>query len=221
MKGFETARIDELERLPVLDGELMWRPIRRRFDIRSFGTNAYTAGEAGAQVVEEHTEGTNRHEELYLVVAGRATFTLDGEEFDAPAGTLVHLPDPDVRRAAVAAEPGTTVLAMGAPPGATFQPSGWEASFAAYAYRRLGDPERGRQTLREAVERDPSAWQGHYHLACFAALDGDREAALDHLARAVELDSTAARFAADDSDFDSIRDDPRFPSAGADEPGAG
>jgi quercetin dioxygenase-like cupin family protein len=219
--GYEVAHLDDLERLPVLDGTLIWLPVRRRFGIAAFGANAYRAEQAGQQVVEEHTERVNRHEEAYFVVAGRATFTLDGDEVDAPAGTLVHLPEPDVRRGAVAAEPGTTVLAMGAPRGVPFRPSGWEAAFAAYAYRHLGDAARGWAVLREAVERDPSAWQGHYHLACFAALDGDREAALAHLSRAVELDPEAARYAAEDEDFATIRDDPRFPSAVAGEPGAG
>jgi tetratricopeptide (TPR) repeat protein len=208
---FEVARLDELERLPVDDEGLVWRPIRRRFGITAFGTNAYTAERSGQRVVEEHTERTNGHEEVYLVVSGRARFTLDGTEVDAPAGTIVHLPDPDVRRGAVAAEDGTTVLAVGAKPGAPFEPSAWEAAFAAYAYRRLGDVERGRALLQEAVDRDPSAWQGHYHLACFAALDGDHEAALEHLQRAVELDRQAAQWAADDDDLAAIRDDPRFP----------
>jgi quercetin dioxygenase-like cupin family protein len=220
-RGYEVAHLDDLERLPVLDGALTWLPVRRRFGITAFGANAYTAEHAGQQVVEEHTEGSNRHEEAYFVIAGRATFTVAGEEVDAPAGTIVHLPDPEVRRGAVAAEPGTTVLAMGAPRGVPFRPSGWEAAFAAYAYRELGDPDRGWTVLREAVERDPDAWQGHYHLACFAALDGDREAALAELARAVDLDPEAARYAGDDADFDSIRDDPRFPSAVAGEPDAG
>jgi hypothetical protein len=213
VSGYEVARLDDLERLPVLDGELLWRPVRRRFDIRGFGVNAYTAERAGQLVVEEHTEGANRHEELYLVIAGRATFNLGDDEVDAPAGTVVHLPDPDVRRGAVATEAGTTVLAVGARPGVAFQPSGWEAAFAAYAYRALGDAERGHAVLREAVAREPAAWQGHYHLACFAALDGDREAAIGHLEHAVALDPEAARRAADDADFDAIRDDPRFPWA--------
>jgi hypothetical protein len=208
--GFEVARLEELEALPVLDGELTWRPVRRRFDIRSFGANAYTATRAGDLVIEEHTEGQNGHEELYAVISGRATFTLDGDEVDAPAGTLVHLPDPTVRRKAVAAEPDTTVFAMGARPGVAFEPSGWEAAFAAYAYRNLGEAERGWAVLRDAVEREPDAWQGHYHLACFAALDGDREAALAHLGRAVELDPEAGRRAAEDEDFASVRDDPEF-----------
>jgi hypothetical protein len=111
----------------------------------------------------------------------------------------------------VAAERGTTVLALGGRPGQAFEPSAWEEVFAAYGYRRLGDAARGNEVLRAHVERHPDAWQGQYHLACFAALDGDREAALEHLARAVALDPQAATWAADDADLDLIRDDPRFP----------
>src|SRR5439155_906010 len=82
--------IDELESFPIAgqDG-LTWRPIRRYFDIRAFGVNAYTAEEAGQRVVEEHRE-QDGHEELYVVVSGRATFTVEGREHDARAGTLVH-----------------------------------------------------------------------------------------------------------------------------------
>src|SRR5207249_12122977 len=107
---------------------LTWRPIRRYFDIRAFGVNAYT-GEAGQRVVEEHRE-QGGHEELYVVVSGRATFTVDGREHDAPAGTLVHCP-PGTLRSAFAAVPGTTVVGIGAKPGEAFEPSGWEWTFAA------------------------------------------------------------------------------------------
>ena len=215
MSGYEVMRLDDLERFPVDEEGLTWRPIRRRLGISAFGTNAYTAENAGDRVVEEHTERGNAHEELYVVVSGRATFTVDGEEIDAPTGTLVHLPDPGVRRGAVASEAGTTVLALGAKPGAAFEPSKWEETFAAYGYRRLGDAERGRAVLERAVERYPAEWQGHYHLACFAALDGDADAALAHLGRAVELDPKAAEWAAEDSDFDAVLDDPRWsPVAG-------
>jgi quercetin dioxygenase-like cupin family protein len=209
--SFDVTHLDELERLPVEEDGLTWRPIRRRLGITAFGVNAYTAERAGQRVIEEHSERNNRHEEVYVVVSGRARFTLGEDEHDAPAGTIVHLPDPEVRRGAIASEDGTTVLALGAKPGVPFEPSAWETVFAGYAYRRLGDVERGWALLREAVERDPEAWQGHYHLACFAALDGDRDAALDHLRRAVELDPQAARWAAEDEDFAVIRDDPRFP----------
>ena len=60
---------------------------------------------SGELVIEEHDEtggGAGGHEELYVVIAGRATFTLDGESLDAPAGTLVFISDPSVKRKAVA-----------------------------------------------------------------------------------------------------------------------
>jgi quercetin dioxygenase-like cupin family protein len=206
---FEVARLDELEAFPVDEEGLTWRPIRRRLGIRAFGVNAYTAERAGQRVVEEHTEATNGHEELYVVASGRAVFTLDGEDTDAPAGTLVHV-QPGTRRGAVAAEDGTTIFVLGGRAGSAFEPSKWEEVFAAYGYRRLGDPERGTAVLEAHSARYPDEWQGHYHLACFAALDGRRDEAVEHLLRAIELDPKAAEWAADDEDLESVRDDPRL-----------
>jgi tetratricopeptide (TPR) repeat protein len=212
-RGFEVTRLDDLERLPVDEEGLTWRPIRRALGISAFGVNAYTAERAGDRVVEPHTERRNRHEEIYVVLTGRATFTIGGDHVDLPAGALVHLPDPDVERGAVAAEPDTTVLAVGARPGAPFEPSAWETFFAAYAYDELGDRERGHALLREAVEREPERAEFRYHLACFESRAGDREAALTQLAKAVELDPEIAHWAANDRDFDAVRDDARFPGA--------
>lgn len=53
------------------------------------------------------------HEELYVVVRGHARFTIDGEDLDAPAGTLVFLPEPEAKRVATALEDGTIVMAVG------------------------------------------------------------------------------------------------------------
>src|SRR4029453_3876490 len=94
--GVKLARIDEIAPIPVVGGELQWRPVRRTLGVEAFGINAYTA-DAGELVVEEHNEtgpGAGHHEELYVVITGRATFTVDGESFDAPVGTLVFLDDP-------------------------------------------------------------------------------------------------------------------------------
>lgn len=41
---------------------------------------------------DEATEGATGHEELYLVLDGEATFTLDGATVAAPKGTIVHVP---------------------------------------------------------------------------------------------------------------------------------
>lgn len=201
------VHIDELEKIPVGDTGLEWRPIRSRFGIRAFGTNAYTA-DVGKEIVEDHTERKHGHEELYVVVSGRATFTLDGEVVDAPAGTIVHLPDPAVRRKAVATEPDTRVLAVGGKPGEAFQPSAWELGFRA---ARM-EPQAAVAYVEEHLHEYPETAYIVYNLACFRALAGDADGAIADLTQAYEMEPEQIReWAAKDSDLDSIRDDPRFP----------
>jgi hypothetical protein len=204
----KTLRLDEVEGIPVF-GTLVWKPVRKTLGVTAFGINAYTAANAGDELVEDHTEAQLGHEEIYAVVAGHATFTVDGEEVDAPAGTLVYLDDPAQRRAAVAKEPNTTVLAIGGLPG-RHEISPWEYFFPALPHMRAGDWETARRLLEEALaEHDFPVL--HYQLACVEAQAGNRKRALDELNIAV---ATAERFrehAAQDEDLASIRDDPRFP----------
>ena len=208
-RGWSIARIEELESYDVAHGGLTWRPVRRHFDIRAFGVNAYTAARAGQQVVEEHRE-QDGHEELYVVLTGRATFELDGEPHDAPAGTLVHCL-PGTLRAAAAAEPGTTVLGIGAKRGEPYRPSPWEYSFVAVGKHRAGDLEGARAEMRRGVEAEPEAWQGWFNFACIEALAGDRDTALTYLERAAGIEpETVAQWAAEDEDFESLRDEPRY-----------
>ena len=204
------ARIEDLERYPIegQDG-LTWLPVRRHFDIQAFGVNAYTAAEAGQRVVEEHRE-ENGHEELYVVVVGRATFMLDGEEHDAPAGTLVHCP-PSTLRGALAAEAGTTVLGIGAKAGEVFKPSGWEWTFAGMSLLNQGQEEAARREFEAGLEAYPDAWQGYYNLACAEARLGNRDEALAQLRRAAEIDqAVVSTYAPDDEDFASLKDDSDF-----------
>jgi tetratricopeptide (TPR) repeat protein len=204
------THIDDLESFPIAGQEgLTWRPVRRHFDIRAFGVNAYTAEDAGQRVVEEHRE-QDGHEELYVVVKGRATFMVDGEEHDAPAGTLVHCPRGTLR-GAVAAEPGTTVLGIGAKPGEVFEPSGWEWTFAGVSRLDRGDEEGARRELQAGIETYPDDWQGYFNLACIEARLGNKDEALDQLEQAAKRDpETVAKYAADDEDFAALTDDPRF-----------
>ena len=122
--SFRTARPEEIppEDTPVEEG-LTWHPVRHHLDIEAFGCNAYTGAAAGDLVVEDHEEDADQ--ELYVVLHGAARFTVDGETFDAPQGTLVFVTPPS-RRVATAIEPGTTVLAVGAEPGKAFAVSEWE-----------------------------------------------------------------------------------------------
>ena len=209
-KAYGVARVEDLEAFPIPDQDgLTWRPVRRHFGVSSFGVNAYTADEAGTRVVEEHRE-KDGHDELYVVLSGRATFTLEGEEHDAPAGTLVHCP-PGTLRSAFAAEPGTTVLGIGAKPGEVFEASGWEWVFAGVSKLSQGDEEGARAELRAGIETYPDAWQGYFNLACIEARLGNRDEALDQLERAAELDrEPVTKLAREDEDFESVRDDPRF-----------
>jgi quercetin dioxygenase-like cupin family protein len=207
--GYEILSIDDLDRYTTTQGTQVLRPLRRRIGFRPFGVNVWVGEAVGDHVIEPHREPEGT-EELYVVVRGLARFTVVDEAFDAPVGTLVHVP-PATFREATAQEAGTTVLAMGAKEGEAFTPSAWEDFFVAYADLRAGNAERGRAAIQEALEREPDEWQGAYNAACFEALAGERDAAFDYLQRAVELDRREVRrYAPDDTDLDSIRDDPRY-----------
>jgi quercetin dioxygenase-like cupin family protein len=204
----KVLRLDEIEGVPVF-GTLVWKPVRKPLGVTAFGINAYTAAAAGDEVVEDHTEEPSGHEELYLVVHGHATFTVDGEEVDAPTGTIVFLDDPKQRRHAVAKEAATTVLAVGGKSGA-HEISAWEYIFPSLPARTAGDWSTARTILEQALaEADLPAI--HYHLACVEARDGNSERALEELRVAVERRPTLLTPAQTEEDLASIRDDPRFP----------
>ena len=177
---YSIVRIPEIE--PISVAGVQWKPLRRTLGIDAFGINAYSAAAVGDHVVEEHTEETLGHQEAYVVIVGHATFSLDGEEIDAPQGTVVFIRDPKVRRSAVAVEPGTTVLAIGGVPGA-HTPSAWEWYFEAEKYRESGDHAAALELLGDAQERFPDHAGVLYSLACWQSLAGDTDAAIASLQR--------------------------------------
>jgi tetratricopeptide (TPR) repeat protein len=208
-RPFESVHLSELDAVPVSE-TLVWRPVRRRLDVRAFGVNAYTAESAGDEIVEEHDElgtGAGHHEELYFVAAGHARFVLDGQEIDAPAGTFVFVRDPAVRRAAQATAPDSTVLALGGRRGEAFEVSPWEHYFAAIPHARAGDYDTAVSVVEGGLGDNPDNPSLLYNLACFEALAGRRADALAHVRRAFELDPKTREWAETDSDLDSIRDD--------------
>jgi hypothetical protein len=127
---YRTAHIDDLpfeidDDYPTTE----WKPLRRFFGIGSFGTNLARATKPGDVLTHDHSEivdGGTRHEELFLIVSGHATYRVDGEELDAPAGTFLYVPDPATVRGVVAREAGTVMLVVGGEPGAVFAPSDWD-----------------------------------------------------------------------------------------------
>jgi mannose-6-phosphate isomerase-like protein (cupin superfamily) len=132
-KPYASAHISEIAPYrPSEPGEAEWKALRRHLGISSFGTTAYVARAPGEYVVPEHTEvedsGT-RHEELFFVATGHAAFRVGDQEIDAPAGTFVFVRDPEIMRAAIADEAGTTVLAVGGEPGVAYSVSPWERKY--------------------------------------------------------------------------------------------
>jgi tetratricopeptide (TPR) repeat protein len=209
--GWQSVRLDEIEPIPVVGGTLLWRPVRRTLDIGAFGINSYVAPNAGEDVVEEHTEQSLGHEEVYVVLTGHATFELDGEELDAPAGTIVFIREPKVKRHAKAIEPNTSVLAVGGPRDAAYEPSPWEDFFSAERHRNAGDYDAYADELAEVAARRPDNGTTFYNLACAEALAGRSDAAIEHLRRAIELRPDVADLARGDEDFASLRERPDWP----------
>jgi tetratricopeptide (TPR) repeat protein len=210
---FRVAHLDELERF---EGDFDTIPVRIPLGIGSFGINAYASSEAGGHLIEEHDElgtGSGGHEELYIVLRGHARFVVDGEEVDGPAGTFLFIPEQAVRRSATAAEAETFVLVVAGKAGEAFRPSPWESWLEALPLYTAKDYEGAAAVLARALDEHPDHPNALYNLACCEALAGHREQALAHIRRSAEQDPRVVEWASRDSDLDSIRDDPGFPTA--------
>jgi quercetin dioxygenase-like cupin family protein len=208
MNGYDVYSLNEIEAVPYhqRDGERLI-PIQQTIGYRVAGVNGWL-GDPGEQLVPEHEEDSD--EELYVVVQGRATFTVDGVDVDAPAGTLIHLLAGENRKA-FAEEPGTIVLAIGGTPGVAHVPAGWTSFVVADAYRRQGRLDEAREAIQRMLDLHGDVWFAPYNAACFEALAGDEDAAFKLLGEAISRDpDTAREYAQSDDDFASIRDDRRW-----------
>jgi hypothetical protein len=208
MEPYSVLRIPDSE--PIAVAGVLWTPIRRTLGIDAFGINAYTAAAVGDHVVEPHTEETLGHQEAYVVIAGRATFSLGDTEVDAPTGTVVFVRDPSVHRQAVAVEAGTVVLAIGGVPGA-HAPSAWEWYFEAEKHRASGDNEAALALLADGREAFPEHGGMLYATACWEAMAGNHDASIAALLAAIELEPRCLEWSKGDADLDAIRGLPGSP----------
>jgi quercetin dioxygenase-like cupin family protein len=199
--AFRTLRIEELD--PIAVAGLHWHPVRHALGVRAFGVNAYS-GDAGEDVIEPHTEEGAGHEEMYVVLAGRARFELDDEPLDAPPGTIVFLPEPETRRYAVAEEDGTMVLAVGGKP--DHELSAWEWRFRAQPHIDAEEWEKGIALMHDGLVAKPGDASLLYNLACFEAKLGRLDEAARHFAEAAGAEPDSVREWADgDDDLDALR----------------
>lgn len=194
------------------EGERRYVRVRRDLGVQSFNINALRAVE-GEELLREHDEvgyGGDRHEKVWLVLSGHAVFTVDGEEIDAPAGTVVHVPAPETKRSATAKEPGTTLLGLGGRPGLPYRPTPGEALAEFWPYHEAGEYEAAAGVCRAVLEDYEGSRLALFNLACCEALLGRSDDALGHLREALDAAPGLRENAETDTDLDSLRDDPRF-----------
>lgn len=204
--SYRVATIDELQDIAYRQDTHM-RPVRHHLGITAFGTNAWTAADEGDRLMPEHEEDEGS-EELYVVLRGRARFEIGGETVDAPEGTLVFVP-PETSRTAFAQEAKTTVLAIGSRVGHPYEAGGWEVWAEFHPAYEAGDYEAVIDQARETLEATNYATP-IYNLACCEALTGRKEEAIRHLRLAVERRPSLRNVAMQDTDLDSLRQEPAF-----------
>ena len=75
----------------------------------------------------------------------------------------------------------------------------------------LGRKEEAIASYDKAIEFKPDNGPAYYNRACFYSLQGDFDRAISDLAEAIRLEPEEYRkLAATDSDFEPLREDPRF-----------
>jgi mannose-6-phosphate isomerase-like protein (cupin superfamily) len=101
--GYAKGSIDEMGEGPG------FRRIRRELGVTAFGVNAliYPPGQEG--FLHYHDE----QDELYFVHRGRASFEVDGEEFELGAGGVVYVESTTPRKINNRTDEELVVLAVG------------------------------------------------------------------------------------------------------------
>jgi tetratricopeptide (TPR) repeat protein len=194
------------------EGDRVFIRLRHTLDIGAFGAGAAYQAKAGEDVVGEHDElgpGADRQEELYVVVQGSATFTVDGEEIDAPHGTVVFV-QPTAKRKAVATSDETIVLSVGGRRGEAYRvpPGGELGDF--FEHYNEKDYEGALAACHVALEKFPGNALILYNIACMQSMLGNGDDALGTLSTALEGWPQFKENAQKDDDFAAIREDPRF-----------
>jgi quercetin dioxygenase-like cupin family protein len=100
-----------------------WRLVRRSLGLEAFGVNLVEIP-AGEQI-PEHDEIDRDQEEIFVVLSGKATLVVDGEEHSAAAGTYARL-DPEHKRTVRNDSDGPAeVLIVSAPRTSGYVPMSW------------------------------------------------------------------------------------------------
>ena len=189
--------------------------IRLRADlvIAAFGASAAYQKKAGEVLIREHDEvgpGSDGHEELFVVVQGSATFTVDGDDVEAPQGTAIFVRNPAAKRQAIAQTDDTIVLAVGGRRGEAYRLSPGASLGEFFRLHGDKDYEGAMAECEKALQMYPGNALVLYNIACLENLLGRPDDALATLGTAIGSWPEYKNNAREDEDFASLRDDPRF-----------
>ena len=115
MDGFTLRRIEEL---PAISHGAV-KLAGDELGVQSFGLQVLDLP-AGFADYPEHDHAEDGQEEVYVVLAGSAELTVDGEQIQAEAGSLVHV-EPQSKRKLVPGRDGVRILAIGCAPGGDYE----------------------------------------------------------------------------------------------------
>jgi uncharacterized cupin superfamily protein len=104
----------DLTAVPVGPTEFgRWAALNGPLGVDAYGVNVIEASpEDGLELAHDETD--TAQQELFVVVSGRARFSVGDETLEAGPGTAVGVGDPSLMRGYEALEPGTRVLCIGA-----------------------------------------------------------------------------------------------------------
>jgi len=119
MADYSVKRIDQME--VTFGGGL--RKARAELGATSFGMSIeeFPAGYDG---YPNHDHTHDDQEEVYVVLAGSATMSVEGEQFEIDPETIVRV-GPSARRKLVSGADGLRLLVLGGVPGKAYEPPEW------------------------------------------------------------------------------------------------
>jgi len=84
-------------------------------------------------------------------------------------------------------------------------------NLGAFGLLRLGEKAEAERWIQKSLDSAPRDSIVHYNAACFFALAGEKDKALDCLERClIKVGNISREWLEHDSDLDSIRSEPRF-----------
>ena len=110
------AKVTHVEEIEAVYG--VFKPIGRQLGVTAFGVNIEEFPQHH-EAYPEHDHAEDGQEELYYVISGQATLTIEGRQHRLRPGAIAYVPAGTKRRFTTPDSP-VQLLAIGATPGKPF-----------------------------------------------------------------------------------------------------